>query len=98
MRKLLRPVLIFLAVIFLIEAWLWDHLAPVVARVVNLIPLARFKAWLAEAAALGLKVGPWGLSANADIDRMLDLGVFSVTVSGPGWGRGRGEDADNGEL
>ena len=53
---------------------------------------------MAEAAALGLKVGPWGLSANADIDRMLDLGVFSVTVSGPGWGRGRGEDADNGEL
>jgi len=44
---------------------------------------------MAEAAALGLRVGPWGLSAAGDIDRMLDLGVYSVTVSGPAWGRGR---------
>ena len=44
---------------------------------------------MAEAAALGLKVGPWGLSANADIDRMLDFGVYSVTASGPGWGVNR---------
>ncbi len=43
---------------------------------------------MAEAAALGLRVGPWGLSAAQDIDRMLDLGVYSVTVSGPAWGRG----------
>ena len=27
-----------LAVLFLVEAWLWDHLEPVVARVVGLIP------------------------------------------------------------
>lgn len=44
---------------------------------------------IAEAKDLGLRVGPWGLSAAEDIDRMLDLGVFSVTVSGPAWGRGR---------
>jgi glycerophosphoryl diester phosphodiesterase len=44
---------------------------------------------MAAARALGLKVGPWGLSAAEDIDRMLDLGVFSATVSGPAWGRGR---------
>ena len=44
---------------------------------------------MAEAAGLGLRVGPWGLSAAADIDRMLDLGVHSVTVSGPAWGGGR---------
>lgn len=43
MRRLLRPILIFLAVIFLIEAWLWDHLEPIVARIVRLIPLARIK-------------------------------------------------------
>lgn len=43
---------------------------------------------MAEAKALGLKVGPWGLSGAGDIDRMLDLAVYSVTVSGPAWGRG----------
>jgi|SRR5579859_1811759 len=42
-----------------------------------------------EARALGLRVGPWGLSKGEDIDRMLDLGVWSATVSGPAWGRGR---------
>ena len=41
---------------------------------------------LSEAAALGLKVGPWGLSADTDIGRMVELGVFSATVSGPAWG------------
>ncbi|HXQ11686.1 MAG TPA: hypothetical protein VN805_11890 [Caulobacteraceae bacterium] len=35
-----------------------------------------------EARALGLRVGPWGLSKAADIQRMADLGVFSSTVSG----------------
>jgi glycerophosphoryl diester phosphodiesterase len=35
-----------------------------------------------EARALGLLVGPWGLSATADIRRMAELGVFSSTVSG----------------
>ena len=44
---------------------------------------------MAEARALGLRVGPWGLSAAEDIERMLDLGVWSATVSGPAWGRGR---------
>src|SRR3978361_1348359 len=48
LRRLLHPVLVLLAVIFLIEAWLWDHLEPIVARVVALIPLRAFKAWLAE--------------------------------------------------
>ena len=48
MRRLLQPIWILLAIIFLIEAWLWDHLEPVVARVVALIPLRTFKQWLAE--------------------------------------------------
>jgi hypothetical protein len=47
-RRLLQPVWILLAVIFLIEAWLWDHLEPIVARVVSLIPLRAFKQWLAD--------------------------------------------------
>jgi hypothetical protein len=48
MRRLLQPIWVLLAVIFLIEAWLWDHLEPVVAWFVALIPLRTFKAWLAE--------------------------------------------------
>src|SRR6201996_2409931 len=48
MRRLLHPIWILLAVIFLIEAWLWDHLEPIVARFVALIPLRAFKEWLAE--------------------------------------------------
>jgi glycerophosphoryl diester phosphodiesterase len=48
---------------------------------------------VAEAAALGLKVGPWGLSAADGIARMVELGVFSATVSGPAWGPARAEAA-----
>ena len=48
MRRLLQPVWVLLAVIFLIEAWLWDHLEPIVAWFVARIPLRAFKAWLAE--------------------------------------------------
>jgi hypothetical protein len=48
LRRLLQPFWVLLAVIFLIEAWLWDHLEPIVARVVAWIPLRAFKQWLAE--------------------------------------------------
>ncbi len=48
MRRLLQPVWVLLAIIFLIEAWLWDHLEPIVARFVALLPLRTFKQWLAE--------------------------------------------------
>lgn len=48
LRRLLQPFWVLLAIIFLIEAWLWDHLEPIVARVVGLVPLRRFKQWLAE--------------------------------------------------
>ena len=48
LRRILQPLWVLLALIFLIEAWLWDHLEPVVARVVAWIPLRAFKAWLAE--------------------------------------------------
>jgi hypothetical protein len=48
LRRLLQPVWVLLAIIFLIEAWLWDHLEPIVARVVSAIPLNAFKQWLAE--------------------------------------------------
>ena len=48
LRRLLQPVWILLAIIFLIEAWLWDHLEPIVATVVAALPLRAFKQWLAE--------------------------------------------------
>jgi hypothetical protein len=48
LRRLLQPIWVLLAVIFLIEAWLWDHLEPIVAWVVAKIPLRAFKVWLAE--------------------------------------------------
>jgi len=48
LRRLLQPVWVLLAIIFLVEAWLWDHCEPIVARVVAAIPLARFKQWLTE--------------------------------------------------
>ena len=48
MRRLLQPIWILLALIFLAEAWLWEHLEPVVARVVAWLPLRRLKAWLAS--------------------------------------------------
>ncbi|MBR0824644.1 hypothetical protein JQ596_03775 [Bradyrhizobium manausense] len=48
LRRLLQPVWVLLAIIFLIEAWLWDHLEPIVARVVAAIPLAEFKQWLSD--------------------------------------------------
>jgi hypothetical protein len=48
MRRLLQPFWVLLAVIFLIEAWLWDHLEPIVARIVAWIPLRTFKQWLSE--------------------------------------------------
>jgi hypothetical protein len=56
MRRWLRPLWIFLALLFLLEAWLWDHLEPIVARAVSLIPWARFKRWLARAIA---DLPPW---------------------------------------
>src|SRR3954466_6661044 len=51
MRRLLQPVWILLAIVFLIEAWLWDHLEPVVARIVAALPLQRLKQWLAARVA-----------------------------------------------
>jgi len=48
LRRLLQPIWVLLAVIFLIEAWLWDHLEPIVARVVAKLPLRAFKQWLAD--------------------------------------------------
>ncbi len=65
MRRWLRPFWVILALLFLLEAWLWDHLEPVVARIVNLAPWGRVKIWLRQMieglppwAALGVFIIP----------------------------------------
>jgi len=49
MRRITRPLLILLALVFLFEAWLWSHLAPIVAWVVARLPWREFKAKVAAA-------------------------------------------------
>src|SRR5690349_2874287 len=49
MRALTRPLLVLLAIIFLIEAWLWTHLEPLVEWVVARIPLRALKRRIALA-------------------------------------------------
>ena len=49
MHRVLRPFLVLLALIFLVEAWLWEHLRPLVAWIVDLIAWNRLKARLATA-------------------------------------------------
>ena len=44
MRRLLKPLWILLALVFLFEAWLWEHLRPLVAWVVERIAWDRLKA------------------------------------------------------
>ncbi|MFL6797124.1 MAG: hypothetical protein ACJ8F3_06905 [Xanthobacteraceae bacterium] len=46
MRRILHPLLILLALFFLLEAWLWERLAPLVAWIVARLPWHRIKAAL----------------------------------------------------
>jgi hypothetical protein len=48
MRRLSRPLLVLLAIAFLVEAWLWSHLGPAIEWVVDRLPLRRLKAWIAD--------------------------------------------------
>jgi len=47
------------------------------------------EARMAEARALGLRVGVWGLRSAADINRMAAWGADALTVSGPVWSVGQ---------
>ena len=49
MRRIVRVFWVILALLFLLEAWLWAQLAPVVAVLVALIPLQGLKARTAAA-------------------------------------------------
>jgi hypothetical protein len=43
MKRLVHTFWVILAVLFLFEAWLWDRLQPIVARIVAVIPWGRIK-------------------------------------------------------
>jgi hypothetical protein len=58
MRRWLRPLWVVLALLFLLEAWLWDHLEPIVARAVNLIPWGTLKVRLARLVEV---LPPWAV-------------------------------------
>ena len=49
MRRLTRPFWILLALVFLFEAWLWSHLAPIVAWIVDHVAWRELKARTAAA-------------------------------------------------
>jgi hypothetical protein len=49
MRRLLRPFWFLLALLFLLEAWIWDTLAPAIAWLVRHVPFEAFKAAVARA-------------------------------------------------
>jgi hypothetical protein len=48
-RRILRPLWFVLALLFLIEAWLWDVIQPWIARLVRLLPYEALKAFLRRA-------------------------------------------------
>jgi len=48
MRRLIRGFWIAVALLFLAEAWLWDHLAPITAAIVAYLPLDRIKTRIAN--------------------------------------------------
>lgn len=48
MRRLIKPLWILVALVFLFEAWLWEHLRPIVAWAVDRIRLDALKAQVAQ--------------------------------------------------
>jgi len=48
MRRLLRPLWILLALVFLFEAWLWEHLRPIVTWIVDRIRWDTLKTQVAQ--------------------------------------------------
>jgi hypothetical protein len=49
MRRALKPLWILLALVFLFEAWLWEHLRPLVGWIVDLVAWEKLKRRLAAA-------------------------------------------------
>ena len=98
MRRLLRPLLILLALVFLFEAWLWEHLRPLVAWVVDLIALGpaqgaargRDRAAAALPDAAGLPHPGRSLLFPLQAARPVDAGARLVARRHGGAGAGEG--------
>jgi hypothetical protein len=56
MRRLLKPLWVLLPLLFLVEAWLWEHLRPLVAWIVDRIAWQKLKARFAAGIA---HLGPY---------------------------------------
>lgn len=56
MKRLKRAFWFAVALVFLVEAWLWDTLQPVIARLVGLIDWHGFRAWISDRIA---RLPPW---------------------------------------
>jgi hypothetical protein len=50
-RRLLKPLWIFIALLFLLEAWLWDRIQPLIAWLVEHLPWHEFKSALSRGVA-----------------------------------------------
>ena len=48
LKRIKRSLCFIAAVIFLFEAWLWDHLYPIVAKIVAWLPWDNLKTWVAN--------------------------------------------------
>ena len=76
LRRLLQPFWVLLAIVFLIEAWLWDHLEPVVAKLVAWLPLRQFKQWLSDRVdGFDASFSGWGREDSDLLIRLLHAGV-----------------------
>jgi hypothetical protein len=76
--KRVRPLWVILALLLVVEAWLWDHLEPIVARVVNFVPWRKLKIavarWIEDLppyAALGVFVVPFIVVFAGEIRRVV---------------------------
>ncbi len=49
LHRLLKPLWFLLALLFLLEQWLWDHLVPAIRWIVDIIPWRRLKQRIADA-------------------------------------------------
>lgn len=56
LHLLARPLWVFLAVLFLVEAWFWERLRPLFTRLLSRIPWQNIRAALARGAA---HIPPW---------------------------------------
>jgi hypothetical protein len=43
MRRLLRPLVVLAALVILLETWIWDRVGPIIARLVEILPLKALK-------------------------------------------------------